>query len=125
LKALRALGKIVRPRRSGQGGGRPLKLIVRQPITMRVFSSICAVVAAALSALAMFGVIYSGILNRTDRESLIAAFFLLCAAAPLALIAVALSLLNRLSWPKWLVRGSIGGFTLFATTAVLWTIVNT
>ena len=92
---------------------------------MRVFSSICAVLAAALSALAMFGVIYSGILNRTDRESLVAAFFLLCAAAPLALIAVALSLLNRLSWPKWLVRGSIGGFTLFATTAVLWTIVNT
>lgn len=91
---------------------------------MRTLSLICAILAAALSILAMFGVLYSAVLNRTDREALIGAYYLLFTATPVALITAALSLLNRVKWPKWRVQVSFGAFAFFAVTGVLWTIVN-
>ena len=64
---------------------------------MRTLSLICAILAAALSILAMFGVLYSAVLNRTDREASIGAYYLLFAATPVALITAALSLAQMAS----------------------------
>jgi hypothetical protein len=110
-------------RRHLDGRYRPLKLDVRRPSVMRVLALICAIVAAALTTLAAFAVI-STILERTDRESLIGAFFLLCVATPFSLIAVSLSLLNRRKWPLFQVVGSLSVFAFFSVTWVLWAVVN-
>ena len=73
---------------------------------MRVFVLICTIISAALTTLAAFGII-STMLERTDRESLIGAFFVLCFASPFALIAASLSLVNRRKWPLFQVVGSL------------------
>ena len=90
---------------------------------MRVLALICAIVGAALTTLAAFAVI-SIILERTDRESLIGAFFVLCVATPFSLISVSLGLLNRRKWPMFRVLGSLSVFALFSVMWVLWAVVN-
>ena len=68
---------------------------------MRFVALICATSAALLSLWAAIAVADTAIFNRTDREGLIGAFFVLCLATPFALIAAALSLKNRRSYPRW------------------------
>ena len=91
---------------------------------MRIFALICAALAVVSSLWAAFAIVDTAILNRTDREALIGAFFLLCLATPFALIAGTLGLMNRLRYPRWQFLGSLGAFTVFLLTAILWTIVN-
>jgi hypothetical protein len=49
---------------------------------MRIFALICAALAVVLSLWAAFAIVDTAILNRTDREALMGAFFLLCLATP-------------------------------------------
>jgi len=91
---------------------------------MRIFVLICVAVAVVLTLWAAFWIVDAAILNRTDREALIGAFFLLCLATPFALIAGALGLMNRHRYPRWQFLGSLGAFTVLLLTAIFWTIVN-
>ena len=88
---------------------------------MRVVAIICAILAAVLSILAALWT-RQVVLGQTDSEALIGAFALVCVAAPFALIAAILSLLNRRKWRTVLIIGSLGTVA-FVLIVGLWLIL--
>jgi hypothetical protein len=92
-------------------------------LVMRIFALVCAILAAALSLYAAFGLLWT-IVERTDREALIGVFLLLCLATPLALIPAGLSVPNMRKWPRYQVALSLGTVALHILVWVLWAVVN-
>ena len=74
---------------------------------MRIVAIVCATVAVALSAFATLGIVEVNY-EMTDREALYGSFLLACLAAPFALAAAILSLLNRRKWTTLQTMGSLG-----------------